>query len=87
MTLTTELRAGQWRRDQVRGLCERAADELDRLQKALDESVKLQSHYASLLNQYDGGRRLQFKNAQEWIERLDSLADTEMQMRALSEGG
>lgn len=44
-----------------------------KLQKALDESVKLQSHYAGLLNQYDGGQRLQFRNGREWIERLESL--------------
>ena len=37
---------------------------------ALDESVKLQSHYASLLNQYDGGQRMQFDDGQAWIDRL-----------------
>lgn len=40
------------------------------LKKALAESVRLQSHYATLLNQYDGGERLVFKNAREWLERL-----------------
>src|ERR1044071_4528446 len=33
------------------------------LEGALEESVKLQSHYASLLNMYDGGRRLTFPSA------------------------
>jgi hypothetical protein len=37
---------------------------------ALEESIKLQSHYAALLNEYDGGKRLQFANADEWIARL-----------------
>jgi hypothetical protein len=37
---------------------------------ALEESVKLQSHYAALLNQYDGGERIAFANAAAWIERL-----------------
>jgi hypothetical protein len=37
---------------------------------ALEESVKLQSHYASLLNQYDGGERMRFATAHEWIDRL-----------------
>jgi len=37
---------------------------------ALDESIKLQSHYARLLNMWDGGERLEFANAGVWIERL-----------------
>jgi hypothetical protein len=37
---------------------------------ALDESIRLQAHYAQLLNQYDGGRRLVFVNAEAWIARL-----------------
>lgn len=37
---------------------------------ALEESVKLQSHYAGLLNMHDGGDRKQFTDAQEWMDRL-----------------
>ena len=37
---------------------------------ALEKSVELQSHYAKLLNMYDGGKRIGFKNAYEWITRL-----------------
>ena len=44
------------------------------LLKALEESVKLQSHYAKLLNQYDGGERMTFESAQAWIDRLAHLA-------------
>jgi hypothetical protein len=40
------------------------------LRTALDESVRLQVHYAHLLNDYDGGRRLLFANADAWIARL-----------------
>ena len=32
-------------------------------------SIKLHAHYAKLLNQYDGGRRHVFRNADEWITR------------------
>lgn len=42
------------------------------LEKALASSVELQSHYAALLNQYDGGARKTF-TAEQWIERLASL--------------
>jgi hypothetical protein len=40
------------------------------LVKALEESVKLQSHYAVLLNGWDGGQRRPFGSAAEWLERL-----------------
>lgn len=40
------------------------------LRVALEESVKLQSHYADLLNMYDGGKRMEFKGVDEWMARL-----------------
>lgn len=40
------------------------------LDAALLSSLKLQSHYARLLNQYDGGKRKGFNTVDEWIERL-----------------
>lgn len=40
------------------------------LRTALEESVKLQSHYAHLLNMHDGGQRVGFTNADDWIARL-----------------
>jgi hypothetical protein len=43
---------------------------IDELMTALERSVELQSHYAGLLNQYDGGERLQFENAEAWVRRL-----------------
>ena len=50
-----------------------ALDRIEALEAALEKSVKLQSHYAGLLNAYDGGRRLQFANADAWITRLAAL--------------
>lgn len=41
-----------------------------RLTVALRESLKLQSHYAKLLNMHDGGKRIGFETVDEWIERL-----------------
>lgn len=46
----------------------------DRIANALAESVKLQSHYAGLLNTYDGGRRQVFSTVDEWLARLDEVA-------------
>lgn len=45
-----------------------------RLRAALSESVKLQSHYAGLLNDYDGGKRLKFADADAWLNRLDAIS-------------
>lgn len=41
---------------------------------ALEQSVALQSHYAKLLNIYDGGKRMTFANAAAWMARLKALA-------------
>lgn len=45
------------------------------LRAALEESVKLQSHYAELLNMHDGGQRMCFDDADAWLERLREVAD------------
>jgi hypothetical protein len=47
------------------------------LEAALKQSVKLQSHYALLLNQYDGGERRVFTSAREWLDRLREVTDKE----------
>jgi len=39
---------------------------------ALAESVKLQAHYAALLNMHDGGQRMVFPTVEAWLERLKS---------------
>lgn len=43
------------------------------LRNALNESLKLQSHYARLLNKYDNGERMSYYNIEEWIKRLKEL--------------
>lgn len=47
--------------------------EIARLRYALERSVKLQSHYAMLLNMWDQGERMQFASAQDWMNRLDYI--------------
>ena len=41
--------------------------------EALEKSVSLQSHYAILLNHFDGGKRMIFGTAQKWLDRLKTL--------------
>ena len=50
----------------------RCREENARLRQALDRSLQFQSHYATLLNQYDGGKRLQFTTVDEWLSGLDT---------------
>ena len=58
-----------------------STDELDELDtggvklriEALEESVKLQSHYAAILNQYDGGKRICFPSVDAWLDRLKEM--------------
>jgi hypothetical protein len=45
----------------------------DETNTALYESLRLQSHYAELLNMYDGGERRQFSTVDEWITRLREI--------------
>lgn len=45
------------------------------LRFALAESVKLQAHYAELLNMHDGGARLIFPTVESWLERLSRLTE------------
>ncbi len=49
--------------------------DIEFLKEALEESVKLQSHYAKLLNMYDAGERIEFKDADEWLERLEDIRE------------
>lgn len=44
--------------------------EANELRYALDASVRLQSHYAFLLNTYDGGTRMRFADRDAWLARL-----------------
>jgi hypothetical protein len=47
--------------------------EVLRLKIALRESVNLQGHYAQLLNMWDGGERIEFRSAEEWLDLLEFL--------------
>lgn len=49
------------------------AQRIEMLDIALSESLKLQSHYAKLLNMHDGGERIGFKTIEEWINRLKKV--------------
>ena len=48
--------------------------ECARLLIALEKSVSLQSHYAGLLNMWDGGERMKFENAGAWMQRLEKIS-------------
>jgi hypothetical protein len=61
-------------RTRVKTILSRADATDSELRAALEESVKLQSHYATLLNAWDGGQRLTFVNADEWLARLKECA-------------
>jgi hypothetical protein len=43
----------------------------ERMSNALDEAMKLQTHYAELLNNYDGGKRVGFQSGEAWMDRLE----------------
>jgi hypothetical protein len=49
---------------------ERSQPAYEDLRIALDESLKLQAHYAKLLNIHDGGKRVVFEKADAWVSRL-----------------
>jgi len=46
---------------------------MNEIEIALEESLKLQNHYATLLNQYDDGERIIFKSSKEWVDRLKGI--------------
>jgi hypothetical protein len=50
------------------------------LRIALEESVKLQSHYAQMLNVYDGGDRMTFRDGDAWITRLIAIGKIPTQL-------
>ena len=58
-----------WRDEEIARLREGLAY----VNKCLDKSVELQSHYARLLNEYDGGKRMTFRNGDAWMIRLRQL--------------
>lgn len=55
--------------DLQRQLIEKDRD-IERLKELLDESFKLQTHSAKLLNMHDGGERIVFDSIEQFEERL-----------------
>lgn len=49
------------------------AEEIRELRQALLRSLNLQSHYAKLLNMYDGGERIGFASIEAWLERIKKI--------------
>ena len=54
----------------LEGQLKRSKEQRAEVQHALVESVKLQAHYAALLNMHDGGQRLIFPTVEAWLARL-----------------
>jgi hypothetical protein len=52
---------------------ELASTPLTEAMTALAASVKLQAHYAELLNMHDGGERMIFPTVESWLARLRRL--------------
>lgn len=50
----------------------------DEVWHALEEMVKLQKHYAELLNMHDGGQRHGFNSAKEYLDRIRQLSNVDM---------
>ena len=73
--LVTELEASQSLLLDVQKDCGKEKTELEIVRNGLEESVKLQSHYAGILNQYDCGERIIFQDAQQWLNRLQTLKE------------
>lgn len=61
-------------------------DEIALLRKALDKSIWFQSHYAGLLNAYDGGKRMIFENGDAWVARLHELEPVPDPLPPMSKG-
>jgi len=68
---------GGWRGIHTREALRSLLAGRDRLRAALEALVRLQAHYAGLLNQYDGGQRTEFASADDWLSRLDELQKPE----------
>ena len=67
-------------RNMVRILDRQTKDYAELLKDVRQECAK-QSHYAKLLNQYDGGERIGFKDADAWLARLEELKEAQTNER------
>jgi len=59
--------------DELRRALQDAAKHIVILEDALYRSLRLQSHYAELLNMHDGGKRIGFASVHAWLARLKEL--------------
>ncbi len=57
------------------------------LKVALEESLRLQNHYAQLLNMHDGGKRITFENVEKWLERLRKTGTLPLILNAVVDEG
>lgn len=67
------------------GFKETSADQVifrQTLLDALQESLKLQAHYAVLLNAHDGGERRTFSTVKEWLARLAEVTPVTDEQKA-----
>ena len=55
--------------------CEAEHEKEVDLRFALGKSLFLQSHYAELLSDYDGGERRKFGTVEDWMARLREVGD------------
>lgn len=53
------------------------------LENALKISIRLQSHYAKLLNMYDGGERMEFRDISQWLDRIECLESLRENLREI----
>jgi len=73
--LVIELEASQSLLLDVQKDCGKEKTELEIVRNGLKESIKHQAHYAQLLNQWDGGERIVFKDVQQWLDRLKNIKE------------
>jgi hypothetical protein len=73
IALTAELEEARGQRDLAEQRQLDRGAQLSELSAALEESVKLQAHYAKLLNMHDGGERMIFPTVESWLARLRRL--------------
>lgn len=55
------------------------------LRYALEEALRLQAHYAKLLNMHDDGERIAFEDADEWLYRLRFLREIRQWLTFISD--
>ena len=70
-----EIKRLQNQRSELFSAANEMQQEIASLKAALEESVKLQAHYAELLNMHDGGKRIVFQSTDDWLARMERIKD------------